>query len=145
MLIRKRRAGEGDVPSSEITPYELYLDRRRFIAQGAAAAVKEAGKTGEIKIVGFDAGPQQVADLENGVVDALIAQHPYDIGYQAVNLAADYLLDGKEPAEKVVTTGYSVVTRDNLEDPEIKKYLYVSDCSEIPAASPVAAEATPAG
>jgi ribose transport system substrate-binding protein len=117
-----------------------------FSAQGAAAAVKEAGKTGEIKIVGFDAGPQQVADLENGVVDALIAQHPYDIGYQAVNLAADYLLDGKEPAEKVITTGYSTVTRDNLEDPDIKKYLYVSDCSEIPAGSPeAAAEATPAG
>jgi sulfoxide reductase catalytic subunit YedY len=42
MLIRKRRAGEGDIPSSEITPYELYLDRRRFIAQGAAAAVGAA-------------------------------------------------------------------------------------------------------
>jgi ribose transport system substrate-binding protein len=122
-----------------------------FSAQGAAAAVKDAGKTGEIKIVGFDAGPQQVADLENGVVDALIAQHPYDIGYQAVNLAADYLIDGKEPAEKVITTGYSTVTRDNLQDPEIQRYLYVSDCSEIPGgspeagASPMAAEATPAG
>lgn len=109
-----------------------------FSAQGAAAAVKEAGKTGVIKIVGFDAGPQQVADLQGGVVDALIAQHPYDIGYQAVNLAADYLIDGKSPAEKQVTTGYSVVTRDNLDDPEIQKYLYVSDCSEIPAASPEA-------
>ncbi len=44
MLIRKPRAGEGDIPSSEITPYEVYLDRRRFIAQsvtlaGAAAFV----------------------------------------------------------------------------------------------------------
>jgi ribose transport system substrate-binding protein len=109
-----------------------------FSAQGAAAAVKEAGKQGVIKIVGFDAGPQQVADLENGVVDALIAQHPYDIGYQAVNLAADYLLDGTEPAEKVITTGYSIVTRDNLGDPDIARYLYVSDCSEIPAGSPEA-------
>jgi sulfoxide reductase catalytic subunit YedY len=42
MLIRKRKAGEGDIPSSEITPYELYLDRRRFITQGAAAAVGAA-------------------------------------------------------------------------------------------------------
>jgi len=120
-----------------------------FSAQGAAAAVKDAGKTGEIKIVGFDAGPQQVADLENGVVDALIAQHPYDIGYDAVNLAADYLLDGKEPAEKVITTGYTVVTRDNIKDPDVARYLYVSDCSEIPAGSPEAAggspQATPAG
>jgi len=42
MLIRKRRAGEGDIPSSEITPYQLYIDRRRFLAQGAAAAVGAA-------------------------------------------------------------------------------------------------------
>jgi ribose transport system substrate-binding protein len=112
-----------------------------FSAQGAAAAVKEAGRTGEIKIVGFDAGPQQVADLEAGVVDSLIAQHPYDIGYQAVNLAADYLIDGVEPAEKVYTTGYSVVTRDNIADPEIARYLYVSDCSEIPADAGASPEA----
>ena len=38
MLIRTRRPGEGDLPSSEITPYELYLDRRRFLAQSATLA-----------------------------------------------------------------------------------------------------------
>jgi sulfoxide reductase catalytic subunit YedY len=38
MLIRKRRAGEGDIPSSEITRYDLYVNRRRFIEQSAALA-----------------------------------------------------------------------------------------------------------
>ena len=38
MLIRKRRPGEGDIPSSEITPYERYLDRRRFLSQSVALA-----------------------------------------------------------------------------------------------------------
>ena len=38
MIIHKRRPGEGDLPSSEITPYELYLDRRRFLAQSATLA-----------------------------------------------------------------------------------------------------------
>jgi ribose transport system substrate-binding protein len=103
-----------------------------FSAQGAAAAVKEAGLEGQVRVVGFDAGPQQVADLEAGVVDVLIAQHPYDIGYTAVHMAVDYLETGEEPAEKVVGTGYSVVTRDNIDDPEIARYLYVGDCSEIP-------------
>ncbi|GIW03472.1 MAG: hypothetical protein KatS3mg059_0092 [Thermomicrobiales bacterium] len=43
----------------------------------------------------------------------------------------------------MVTTGYSIVTRDNVDDPEIKRYLYVADCSEIPEveASPVATPA----
>ncbi|MER3436848.1 MAG: sugar ABC transporter substrate-binding protein [Chloroflexota bacterium] len=53
-----------------------------FGAEGAATAVREAGKQGQVKIVGFDAGPKQVADLRNGIVDVLIAQHPYDIGYR---------------------------------------------------------------
>ena len=46
MLIRKRRAGEGDIPCSEITPYELYVDRRRFIAQGAAEMAEIAKEKG---------------------------------------------------------------------------------------------------
>lgn len=111
-----------------------------FSAQGAATAVREAGKQGQIKIVGFDAGPKQVADLENGIVDVLIAQHPYDIGYTAVKMAVEYLNTKQPPAEKVITTGYSVVTRDNIDDPEVARYLYVADCSELPAdaATPVA-------
>jgi ribose transport system substrate-binding protein len=119
-----------------------------FGAEGAATAVREAGKQGQVKIVGFDAGPKQVADLEQGIVDVLIAQHPYDIGNTAVRMAVDYLNTGTPPAEKVVTTGYSVVTRDNMDDPEVARFLYVADCSEIPAAvaSPAASPmATPAG
>ena len=114
-----------------------------FGAQGAATAVREAGKQGEVKIVGFDAGPKQVQDLKTEVVDVLIAQHPYDIGYQGVMMAVEYLSTGTAPAEKTVTTGYTVVTRENVEDPEVARFLYVADCSEIPApaASP---EASPA-
>jgi hypothetical protein len=59
-------------------------------------------------------------------------------------MAVEYLSTGTAPAEKTVTTGYTVVTRENVEDPEVARYLYVADCSEIPApaaspeASPVA-------
>jgi ribose transport system substrate-binding protein len=114
-----------------------------FGAEGAAMAIKEAGKTGVVKIVGFDAGPKQVQDLKTSVVDALIAQHPYDIGYQAVQMAVDFLNTQEAPAEKVVATGYTIVTRDNVEQDDVKRYLYVADCSEIPASSATPA-ATPA-
>lgn len=117
-----------------------------FGAEGAATAVREAGLQDQVKIVGFDAGPKQVADLEQGIVNTLIAQHPYDIGNTAVRMAVDYLSTGTAPAERVVTTGYSVVNAENMNDPEVARYLYVADCSEIPAGSPeAAAEATPAG
>jgi ribose transport system substrate-binding protein len=113
-----------------------------FGAEGAATAVREAGLQDQVKIVGFDAGPKQVADLKQGIVNSLIAQHPYDIGNTAVKMAVDYLSTGNPPAEKVVTTGYTVVTPDNIEDPDVARYLYVADCSEIPAGSPEA-EASP--
>ena len=50
MLIRKRRAGEGDIPFSEITPYELYSDRRRFLAQSATLAAGVALTTGAMDL-----------------------------------------------------------------------------------------------
>ena len=55
MLIRKRRAGEGDIPSSEITPHGLYVDRRRFIAQGTALAAVAA--TAPRSLIGLASRP----------------------------------------------------------------------------------------
>lgn len=117
-----------------------------FSAEGAATAVKEAGKQGQVKIVGFDAGPKQVQDLKEGIVDLLIGQHPYDIGYLGVTMAVDYLKTGEPPEQKTIATGYTVVTRDNVDDDEVKRYLYVADCADIPAATPEASpEASPTG
>ena len=68
----------------------------------------------------------------------LIGQHPYDIGYQGVTMAVDYLTTKSAPTEKVVTTGYTVVTKDNVDEDDVKRFLYVADCADIPAASPEA-------
>src|SRR3954453_7683073 len=58
-----------------------------FSAEGSATALRQAGKLGDVKIVGFDAGPKQVKDLKDGLVQALIAQKPADIGSQGVEQA----------------------------------------------------------
>ena len=55
-----------------------------FSAEGAATGIREAGKLGQVKIVGFDAGPKQIADLKEGTVQALIAQKPAEIGADGV-------------------------------------------------------------
>ena len=117
-----------------------------FSAQGAAAAVREQGLQGKVKIVGFDAGPTQVQDLRSEVVDILIAQHPGDIGEIAVQLLHDFLTTGEPLDPKDYVTGATIVTRDNIDDPEVARYLYVADCANytlanaepMPAASPVA-------
>ena len=58
-----------------------------FSAEGAATGVRQAGKSGKVKIVGFDAEPNEITALKQGTVQALIAQHPYDIGTNAVHQA----------------------------------------------------------
>ncbi|MGZ4397165.1 MAG: ABC transporter substrate-binding protein [Gaiellaceae bacterium] len=91
---------------------------------GVTAAVKAAGKSGKVKLVEFDAGPPQVQALKAGTIDALIAQYPYGIGQLGVQLAYKYVTGHKAGIKKHYGTGSAVVTRANVNNPAIKKYLY---------------------
>jgi ribose transport system substrate-binding protein len=95
-----------------------------FSAEGAATALKQSGKLGKVKIVGFDAGPKQVQDLKAGLVQALIAQQPAQIGKDGVDQALAALNGGKT-TEKI-GTGFSVITKDNLDQNQAA--LYKSTC-----------------
>jgi ribose transport system substrate-binding protein len=95
-----------------------------FSAEGAASGLRQAGKLGDVKIVGFDAGPKQVKDLEDGLVQALIAQKPAEIGSQGVEQAYN-ALEGK-PTQKEIGTDFEVVTKDNLD--QMQDVLYKPSC-----------------
>ena len=51
-------------------------------AEGTATGLKQAGKAGAVKVISYDAGPQQVKDLNDGTVQGLIAQDPYTEGIE---------------------------------------------------------------
>jgi ribose transport system substrate-binding protein len=95
-----------------------------FSAEGAASGLKQAGKANQVKIVGFDAGPKQVADLKAGTVQALIAQRPAEIGKNGVEQALA-ALQGK-PTQKQIGTDFAVITKDNLA--QNQDALYKSAC-----------------
>ncbi|MGH2678056.1 MAG: ABC transporter substrate-binding protein [Actinomycetota bacterium] len=97
-----------------------------FSAEGAATALRDAGAEEQVQIVGFDASPGQVDQLEEGLVQALVAQNPREIGFQGVQTAVAALND--EPFEEQITTPLTVVTQDNLEDPEVQDTLYLGSC-----------------
>ena len=107
----------------------IVADERRE-ASGAArdhavAGVRQAGKGDQVKIVGFDAGPNQVKDLKEGSVQALVAQQPALIGQYGVD-AAVTALDGGQVTPKV-QTGFTIITKDNLEG-EGAAAVYKSTC-----------------
>jgi ribose transport system substrate-binding protein len=95
-------------------------------AEGAATGLRVADKVGVVKVVGFDAGDTQIKQLKDGLVQALIAQRPYQIGVDGVDAIAN-ALTGKS-VEHSVTTGTVTITKDNLQDPEIQKALYTLKC-----------------
>ena len=96
-----------------------------FSAEGTATGVRQAGKTEQVKIVGFDAGPNQVKALQEGTVQALVAQKPGIIGQYGVDMAVA-ALDGGQVTPKV-QTGFTVITKDNLTG-EGADAVYKSSC-----------------
>jgi ribose transport system substrate-binding protein len=94
-----------------------------LVGIGAANALKSAGKVGEISVIAFDGAPDEVEALENGTFNTLIVQKAYEMGQEAVRQAAAYLGEGKEPP-KETNPDYIVVTKKNLQSPEVQKFLY---------------------
>jgi ribose transport system substrate-binding protein len=90
-------------------------------AVGAMQALQSQGRDGEVKMVGFDAEEALVNGLKSGVIDSLVVQNPYKMGYEGVK-AVLAKLDGKE-VPKRIDTGVELVTLDRLEEPAIKDLL----------------------
>ncbi|BAS10043.1 D-ribose-binding protein [Arthrobacter sp. Hiyo4] len=98
-----------------------------FAAQGAATGLRNAGKAGDVKMVGFDAGATQIEQLQRGDVQALVAQKPAEIGTKAVEqLVAQ--LTGK-PVNASIGTETVLITKDNLGDSATKDAIYKESCS----------------
>ncbi len=96
-----------------------------FAAEGSATGVRQAGAEDQVSIVGFDAGPDQVQQLRDGTVQALIAQAPAEIGAKGVQQAMAAI--NGEDTEPKIQTGFTIVTKKNLEG-EAKEALYQSSC-----------------
>ena len=85
-------------------------------------ALRDIGKGGgAVKMIGFDAGTQSVLDLKNGDLQGLIVQNPLKMGYLGVMTVAKHLRG--ESVEKRVDTGVTLVTKENMEQPEVKELL----------------------
>jgi ribose transport system substrate-binding protein len=96
-----------------------------FSAEGTATGVRQAGKTDTVKVVSFDAGPNQVKALKEGTVQALVAQEPGIIGQYGVDEAVA-ALDGGTVTPKV-QTGFTIITKDNV-DGDAASAVYKSSC-----------------
>lgn len=93
-----------------------------FSAVGTANGAEQAGVAGKVKIAGFDAPESIVGQLKDGTLEMTVAQHPAEIGYFGV-MAAYAVVTGN-PAPTAIGTGFTIMTGDNIDDPEVNRYLY---------------------
>lgn len=92
---------------------------------GAARAVAESNRAGELLLLGFDSSNEVVEYIEDGLVAATVVQKPFNMGYLAMAAALD-LLRGKRPAP-YLDTGSNVVEKSNLYESENQRLLFPVD------------------
>jgi ribose transport system substrate-binding protein len=94
-----------------------------FSAQGAGTAVVNAGLSGEVQVVAYDATQFAIEMLRDGTVSLVLAQKPFDMGYMAVQFAiADAA--GVTSLPKRVQTGFAIIDINNVDDPEVSRFIY---------------------
>ena len=86
---------------------------------GAAQALR--GRPSKVKLVGFDWSPTLLDELKSGLIDSLVIQDPFKMGYESVAAAVNRL-DGRE-VEKNVDLAPRLIDKSNLEDPDVRAQL----------------------
>jgi ribose transport system substrate-binding protein len=84
------------------------------MALGAVEAAREAGTLEDLVIVGFDAIDDALAAIQDGDMEATIAQQPSEMGRLSVEAAAD-IAAGEEVEEETLIE-VLLVTPDNVEE-----------------------------
>lgn len=97
--------------------YATNLDTTKLVTDVLTKLERE-----DLDVVGFDGGSAQMKLLKEGKVNGLIVQNPYGMGYATVVAAVrDVLGLGNEA---VIDSGYTWVTKDNMDKNAIKRMLY---------------------
>jgi len=81
-------------------------------------AVKDAEKTGQVKIICFDEEDETLAGIKEGAIYATVVQQPYEFGYQSVHLMAKVLAGDRSviPADKLKIVKTLVVNNDSVDE-----------------------------
>ena len=82
------------------------------------SAVKDAGKTGQVKIIAFDEEDDTLKGIREGAIEGTIVQQPYQFGYQSVKTMAQILGGDRSmiPASKQVFVPTRVIKKENVDD-----------------------------
>lgn len=88
-------------------------------ALGAVAAIEKAGKSGKIKVIGFDGMPEAKQAVKDGTIYADVVQYPDKIGQMTLQAIGKYMAGETVPPQTLIPAGlYTKVDADK--DPSLK-------------------------
>ncbi len=81
-------------------------------------AVRNAGKTGQVKVIGFDEDPVTLRGIADGIVDATVVQQPFEFGYQSMKGLAKVIEGDKSwiPQDGLIIVPTKVIDSSNVEE-----------------------------
>jgi ribose transport system substrate-binding protein len=88
---------------------------------GMLLALKRNNLAGSKKLVGFDTSPGLMEGLKKGEIQALVVQNPKKMGHEAVKALVTKMKGETVPT--VIDTGAAIITKENLDTPEIQALL----------------------
>ncbi len=97
--------------------YATNLDTTQLVAK----VVKDSDLK-NVKMVGFDGGQEQIKLLNEDILEGIVIQNPFGMGYATVVAAARVSLGLGN--ESFVNTGHLWVTKKNMTSKKIKNLLY---------------------
>jgi inositol transport system substrate-binding protein len=100
------------------TPPDVIVAANDDMALGALEALKARNLNGKVKLIGFDALPEALAQIKGGDLTATIEQMPGGQSRGAVDTLVAFVRDGKQPAAKVTLLTPIAITKDNLDQAE---------------------------
>nr|WP_316227475.1 sugar-binding protein [Bradyrhizobium sp. SZCCHNR1047] len=80
--------------------------------------LKEAGKLGKIKVIGFDEDPITLGGVKDGAIEGTVVQQPFEWGYQGMKLMAKVVQGDKSgvPANGIIIVPGKVIEKSNVDD-----------------------------
>ena len=85
---------------------------------GTVQAVKQRGLAGKVKIVGFDASETLIEDMRAGVIDSIVVQDPFKMGYESTRQMSLHL--NGQPTEPHIDSGAYLLEPSNVDLPEMQ-------------------------
>jgi ribose transport system substrate-binding protein len=117
-----------------------------YSAPAICTALDQAGKAGQVKVVGFDVSKATEELVDRGTIYATIMQDQYGCGFHAVRVLADRAkgIKGGLPLFQVHALGYQSIRKDNLADAQMKRQHPMAPANPDGGAAPAGAEVQPA-